>query len=212
MNKFGERLRACRKKNALTQEQLGSLLGMELGDRGFSGAAVSDWERGVSKIHADNRIVLVSLVKILHLHGGVKSLTEANELLEAGNYRALNTHERELLFPEESLADPEKVKARPESLPLWASLSAISAEELRSIMVNADDGPPPAWPRVMAAILQRGTNHFTAARALTIILWIWVWLLAWALVTPHCAGRFQGGMKQLGRLPCTPSRQSLALL
>jgi hypothetical protein len=61
--------------------------------RGYSGAAVSDWERGKSKINADERLVLVTMIKVLHDHGGLQTVELANLLLEAGNYRALDEDE-----------------------------------------------------------------------------------------------------------------------
>jgi hypothetical protein len=158
---------------------------MELGDRGFSGAAVSDWERGVSKIHEDNRIVLVSLIKILRLHGGIKSLTEANELLEAGNYRALDAHEQGLVFPNEPLIMSADVETRPTENPLfWTGLFSNSTEEFRTIIDRAKGGPPPVWPRVIVAILRRSTDHISATSILSFIVWVWIWLLAWTLIAP----------------------------
>jgi transcriptional regulator with XRE-family HTH domain len=51
---FGNTLRSFRQTSndperlnkRLTQERLGELIGHEMGDLGFSGAAISDWERG----------------------------------------------------------------------------------------------------------------------------------------------------------------------
>lgn len=106
MASFGQTLRLYRKRcsdplrgAALTQERLGELLGEILGDAGYSGAAVSEWERDKSKIDEDNRPVLVGLVSILKRHGGLTSPDEANALLHAGNYRALNSSELAQLFP-----------------------------------------------------------------------------------------------------------------
>ncbi len=192
MHNFGKLLRAFRNKcndpNAstgkLSQEQFGALIGEEMGV-GYSGAAVSDWERSVSKIHADNRIVLVSLVKVLHQYGGLESLTEANALLEAGNYRALDARERGQVFPDEPLIALTTVEIHPtESLLLWAGLLSISAEKLRTIMDKAKDGPPPAWPRVMIAVLRCGMDRLNAVSILSFIVWIWIWLLAWVLIVP----------------------------
>jgi transcriptional regulator with XRE-family HTH domain len=185
MNEFGQRLRACRKKGSLTQEQLGRLLGDALGDRGFSGAAVSDWERGVSKIHADNRIVLVSLIRVLHQVCGVASLREANSLLEAGNYRALDASEQEQVFPKMSPMSCLGAEAATKpSAPSWAEIFSLPADELQALIQQAQDGPPPAWPRILVGLLNRGTSHITAASVLTILLWIWIWLLTWALIAP----------------------------
>jgi hypothetical protein len=102
MNKFGELVRADRERRmdpgrgrALTQERLGELIGKELGGSGYSGAAISDRERGVSRIHKDHRRVLTSLIKVFYSCGGIESLAVANELLKAGNYRQLSSEEIE---------------------------------------------------------------------------------------------------------------------
>ncbi len=106
MTTFGQQLRVYRRQcrdplrgGILTQERLGELLGDELGHAGYSGAAVSDWERGKSKIHADDRLALVGLLAALHRCGGLNTLTEANRLLQAGNYRALDVQEQARIFP-----------------------------------------------------------------------------------------------------------------
>ncbi len=107
MTTFGQQLRAYRRqcqdpmrKGTLTQVRLGELLGDELGDAGYSGAAVSDWERDRSKINADDRLVLVSLIAVLNRCGGLHTLDEANQFLQSGNYRALDAHEQSPIFPD----------------------------------------------------------------------------------------------------------------
>jgi DNA polymerase III delta prime subunit len=107
MTNFGQQLRAYRRqcqdpmrKGALTQVRLGELLGDELGDTGYSGAAVSDWERNRSKINADDRLVLVSLIAVLYRCGGLHTLAEANQFLQSGNYRALDAQEQGQIFPD----------------------------------------------------------------------------------------------------------------
>jgi hypothetical protein len=108
---FGERLRTCRRQcwdplrgGWLTQERLGELLGSELGDAGYSGAAVSDWERDRSKLHEDNRRVLLALLAVLLRLGGLQSAGDANRLLRAGNYRELDPAEHEQLFGSPAIA------------------------------------------------------------------------------------------------------------
>jgi len=113
MAKFGEQLRKFRQQcndaesphGKLTQEKLGDLIGGELGIR-YSGAAVSDWERGESKIHADDRRVLAALIKVLHDYGGLETVEQAGQLLEAGNYRALNLDETKAIFRESLTVSP----------------------------------------------------------------------------------------------------------
>jgi len=198
MNEFGKLLRnfreSCRDSHfparRITQERFGELLGMELGTHGYSGAAVSDWERGASKIHADQRSVLISIVKILHRQGGIKSPEEASQLLEAGNYRALNLDEARGIFQESAFDVPvqptsaETMESRIGYLNFIGTIFFESPREFQSILTKAGEGPPPAWPRVMVSIFRRYSDHLSASSALTFILWVWVWLLAWALIAP----------------------------
>jgi hypothetical protein len=106
MQSFGQLLRIYRRRcsdpirgGLLTQERLGELIGDEIGGTGFSGAAVSDWERDKSKISADDRLVLVALATVLKQCGGLKTQVEADEMLRVGNYRALDAEERKRAFP-----------------------------------------------------------------------------------------------------------------
>lgn len=100
MTTFGTLLRAARNRGfdqkegkRLTQERFGELIGQRLGHSGYSAAMVSHWERGKSQINKDDRQLLVSLINVLHECGGVPTFQEANKLLQAGNYRALDTEE-----------------------------------------------------------------------------------------------------------------------
>ena len=87
MTLFGNALRSLRNASndpdrlnkRLTQERLGSLLGEELDDLGFTAAAVSEWELGKSKINADDRSVLMGLLAIFHRCGSLKTIAEANQ-------------------------------------------------------------------------------------------------------------------------------------
>lgn len=106
MESFGYMLRIFRQRSfdpiyvdhRLTQERLGELLGAELGIAGYSGAAISDWEREKSFLSANDRLILVALLRILFASGGVTNVTEANSLLEAGNYRSLDGNEIHSVF------------------------------------------------------------------------------------------------------------------
>ena len=112
----------------LTQARLGELIGDELGDAGYTGAAVSDWEREKSRISAADRTVLVAIIGVLQRCGGLTTPAEADDLLAAGDYRTLNETETEQLFglqhagssqPEPSPADP--VATAQEAPPLAAA-------------------------------------------------------------------------------------------
>jgi len=128
MDTFGRQLRFYRKQSRdpdrggqLTQARLGELIGLELGDTGYAGAAVSYWEQDKYKISEDDRLVLVSLIKVLHKGGGLTEQTEANELLRAGNYRDLNEKESSTIFYKAVSGTPGEqhlsTRARSESSP-----------------------------------------------------------------------------------------------
>jgi MFS family permease len=109
MNSFGQQLRTYRRQctdpqrgGLLTQERFGELMGVVLGDAGYSGAAVSDWERDKSKIHADDRAVLVALLTVLRQNGGISKQEAGDDLLAAGNYRRLDLDEALTVFPDEA--------------------------------------------------------------------------------------------------------------
>src|SRR5690349_5125280 len=162
---FGKLLRSFRQQcddpehpgRSLSQGKLGELLGRELNMRGnYSAAAVSDWELSKSKINADQRLVLVSLLKILHRLGGLKNSLEANSLLEAGNYRALNLDETRIIFPKELGTTSFEVPGNKSDdnqgnldFPLGKKFSEFSGE-LQKLLAEAEEGPSPSWPRVIA--------------------------------------------------------------
>lgn len=196
MAKFGEVLRAFRQasndpdrlKRRLSQERLGELMGHEMGDLGFSGAAVSDWERGESRINAQDRNVLIALIQVLHKCGGLKTLPEANQFLEAGNYRVLDTAETQKISIEiTNDVGVEPTKPREENpksfIPfLFENFFSVSQKELQELIAKAEDGPPPSWPRVLAAFMRRITDRFSISIAT--IIWVWIWLIAWWLIAP----------------------------
>lgn len=184
MATFGETLRlfrqACndphRLNRRLSQERLGRLIGEEMGDLGVSGAAVAYWESGESKINADDRKVLLALIKVLHACGGLKTLIEANRLLELGNYRVLHAEESRGIFEEKEVAGS--------SIPfLIEDLFAISENEMRTLISKAkEEGPDPSWPRMLAAMMRKVSERISISR--TAITWIWIGVLTWWLITP----------------------------
>lgn len=106
MNDFGELLRRYRhqcqdpqSKKPLTQAKLAELLCLKCDLEGYSGATISNWERGKNQIRRDDRHILVGLIQVLYELGGLHSVTEAEQLLLAGNYRTLVESERERINP-----------------------------------------------------------------------------------------------------------------
>lgn len=164
------------------------MIGDELGDLGFSGAAVSDWERGKSRINAQDRNVLVALIRVFYRCGTIKTCAEADEFLKCGNYRALDEEEARKIFgdtpeglnPEQPVfSDENPLTGRFLSL---TEMFSISRSELDEILVQAKEGPSPAWPRVLAALMRKATDRLTVS--ITSILWIVVWLLAFLSIGP----------------------------
>jgi hypothetical protein len=191
MDEFGKLLRdfreACKDprnpKRKLSQIRLGELMGIELGDNGFSGVMVSYWESGKNKVN--DRVVLLSLLKILRKHGGLKTLAQADELLEAGNYRALDINEIKSIFPNSYVQEPESasIQTHPALSFLARSFFFISDDELRSILIKAEKGPPPSWPRALVGLTNKLAGRWSGLNAARGIAWIWVWLLCWASLT-----------------------------
>jgi len=157
-------------------------------DRGFTGAAVSEWERGASKINVQDRDVLIALIKVLYEHGGIKTHQDANGLLESGDYRALNQQEAGAVFgeipPAASVEQPVLEGESPQSFPsfLLEKLFSLSDAQLRSLLAKAEEGPPPSWPRVLAVFLRKTAERISLAPKN--VFWIGIWWIAWWLIAP----------------------------
>ncbi len=173
MTTVGEQLRIYRMRCAvpadpvrhLSQEYLGQLLGRELGVRhGYSGAAISDWERGSSKIHADERTVLIALIRILHRLHGIQDRGEAEALLHAGNYRALDPMEEDSIFPvsgpaEENQPSVMEAAGQPSALQAYLVRWLRRWERGQPQLEEPERGPSPAWPRRLVAFWRQYTDR-----------------------------------------------------
>ncbi|MBE2198377.1 MAG: AAA family ATPase [Anaerolinea sp.] len=142
MSEFAQLLRTYRKRSVdpehgriLTQERLGELIGHYLGDMGVVGATISYWESGKSSISQNDRDVLLALVYALHQARGIHSLDDANALLSAGNYRALNEAEARDINPEWAPLGATAVSPPPFS-GNWERLRHYLADELYQAMVQ----------------------------------------------------------------------------
>ena len=70
MTTFGDALRKFRQASndperlnrRLSQERLGEMIGREFNNWGYTGAAISEWELGKSRISGDDRAILLALV------------------------------------------------------------------------------------------------------------------------------------------------------
>lgn len=189
MDRFGELIRYYRRQSRdpqrggrLTQERLGALVGEHLGTQGYTGAAVSEWELGKSKIHKDDRRLLLSLLKAFLAGQGLHSETEANTFLLAGNYRPLNEEEHRQLFPLASREPPPP----PERNRLEVVMSFLGAivfypsDQLQSALAEVSvEGPPPRWPRFLWAILSLPFQNWSSGDTLQAVFWLVAWLLTW---------------------------------
>jgi hypothetical protein len=196
VTKFGETLRTFRESSSdperhrkhLSQGRLGELIGHEMDDRGFSGAAVSDWERGKSRISAEDRKVLIAIIKVLHQCGGVGTPSDANLLLETGNYRALNLEEGQKIFGERLTGFgvgppvPEGRTSKSFVSSLLESLFSTSDDNLRALLANAEKGPSPSWPRKLAVLMRKASEQISLSQRT--VLWIGIWWIAWWLTAP----------------------------
>jgi transcriptional regulator with XRE-family HTH domain len=190
MSQFGQSLRDYRMRctdpqtgKTLTQERLAELLG-------YTPQTISLWERGRSKIHADDRHVLVNILKVLHNYEGMPSLSEANTLLSAGNYRPLNDDEQRQVFPGEPVHAAELAvpvtsheKGQTAEAPPEGFINQFK-EKLGALMSKAAEGPPPKWPRLLVALIRWPLDRLTNVRMAQALFWIWTWLITWLMITP----------------------------
>jgi len=204
---FGKQLRAFRQQSedretgrALTQRRLGRLLGDQMGDYGFSGTAISDWERGKSAISADDRMILISLIKILKRCGGVKSLEAANLLLEAGNYRALDVTERKDIYPERAPGSISSTHIKERGQNSETLLSGLFVElqmEFQNILAEARAGPSPVWPRVIVACVNRVQSQLSILHIIKGLGWLWIWWITYLLIAPSLQWQFGSNERAL---------------
>jgi hypothetical protein len=191
---FGEVLRTFRESTRdpqrhnrpLSQARLGELIGHTMQDRGFTGAAVSDWERGESKIHVEDRNVLIAIIKVLYKYYGIKTQQDANELLEVGDYRALNKQEASEIFgdipPVARVEQSRTEQASPKAFTsfLLEKFFSLPDAELGSLLIKVEEGPTPSWPRVLAALMRFVSDRWSLS--IRHVFWIAVWLAGWWLI------------------------------
>ncbi|MCI0580965.1 MAG: hypothetical protein L0332_21665 [Chloroflexi bacterium] len=130
--------------------------------------------------------MLVALVRVLHDYGGLKSAAEANALLEAGNYRALNQVEQQIIFPGleggEKEAEPEPLPDTPPSAESpWPRWLLDLREKLRR---RPEEGPLPQPFALMLRGLGWPGGHCSRADVLQAVGWVTAWLLVWRLTFP----------------------------
>ncbi len=96
---FGQLLRIYRERTIdphtqrkLSQTRLGELINVTT-------ATISYWENNDQRCRTIARSSLLQLIQTLHEHGGIATPTEANDLLDAGRYAALNRAEATQCLP-----------------------------------------------------------------------------------------------------------------
>jgi transcriptional regulator with XRE-family HTH domain len=136
---FGDLLRFYRGKTVdrdvgkpLSQEKLAYRISDQIGWT-ITRNIVSNWENGKSDLHPQkDRLLLIAIVSTLYRYRGIETLEEANHLLEAGDYRALD--EREI-----SSINPQWIptlRMRKSTQDIKSEISTLSASH-RSVKVRS---------------------------------------------------------------------------
>jgi hypothetical protein len=129
--------------------------------------------------------VLLSLIKVLKQYGGIKSSTDANTLLEAGNYRSLNQQEKSEIFQDELIEQPSTDTPQSSNFLFFLeSIHLISPAELQQMFIAAKKGPPPAYPRFLVSFINRSFSQITSVHIFKAILWVWICFFAYLLIIP----------------------------
>jgi hypothetical protein len=180
----------------LTQERVAELLEQVSGLQ-YAGATISNWERGASQINANDRPILVGLVKVFYDCQSLTSPDEADRLLATGNYRHLNEAELEQVFGNCPATDPaETGTAGTWRLSNGSGLAShqVLLDSLKELLAHPGkqllaalrlEAPSQAtWPAFLESLLAKLLGHWTATRLLWTIAWIAVWLATWWLTFP----------------------------
>jgi hypothetical protein len=192
---FGSLLRQYRRTatdpqrgGTLTQERLGELLGEALGGAGYSGAAISEWERNRSKIEKDQRKVLVALILMLRQYNGLTCRNEADQLLLVGNYRPLDDQEAQQIFPGESFqSDTNNALMHSVSDPLQAAFRIfLEKSQRQKTLVN---NMP--WYEALLIGMGKASEQVSAELVLKSILWCAIGWLSWRMLAPIMTWPFE---------------------
>ena len=104
MTTFGEQLGIyrllCIDKDTgkgLSQGRLAEKLSVDYGIE-YSTAMISYWENNQRKINKDDRLTLTALISIFYEYEALKTIAEANQWLESGDYSPLSREEQQQIF------------------------------------------------------------------------------------------------------------------
>ncbi len=186
---FGRQLRIFRLQSIhpatgkpLSQQQIGELMQDELGTR-YSGAAISDWELNKSTIHVNDRTLLISLLKILKQHGGIKSVADADALLESGNYRRLNGSEMGKIFSDQEIEHDKKNQLSASPL-TEKGMPPNALHEIQRLFDDAGKGPSPAGLQVTVSLIRKMTDQLSVLHVVKAMVWLWILAIAHLLLSP----------------------------
>ncbi|MCI0397268.1 MAG: hypothetical protein L0332_17775 [Chloroflexi bacterium] len=186
---FGALLRTYRRRcqdpernGSLTQERLAEFLDTMAGLPNYSHVQVALWEKGTvpgSVIRQDNRQLLIGLIIVLYRCGGITTLDEANALLSAGDYRALNNEEigqiNQAWLPDETV--------KPGMAPLHPAGQGVVIHD-RSYAFTSTQSPSPGAPQDIhrrlwrRLCLRKEFSAETPRSPKSLISWPWmIWQL-----------------------------------
>ena len=193
MKTFGELLKDFRRQctdpifsGTLTQERLGELIGDELGNDGYSGGAISEWERNQSKPKQNNFPVLIALIRVMVKYGGIRTHTDADNLLISGNYRPLSEFEKIAIFGTTDSSDQPNAESGtrwPVILSPFKELHFQLKNEWQYLASKLEE-PTPNIFSVIWDWLGHFQKRFPGEMALKAVGWLAVGLLVWAFTFP----------------------------
>jgi hypothetical protein len=108
--------------------------------------------------------------------------------LAGGNYRSLNKEETQEIFggiPDEASDKQSRLQQKTSGSFirfLLENLFAVSENERNELFAKAEEGPSPSWPRKLAVLMQKASEHWSIS--LSSIFWVATWTLAWWLMIP----------------------------
>jgi len=173
---FGEMLRYFRGQTSdpktgkpLSQAKLADYLSKKTG-LVISRNKVNYWETGKSTLQSqEDRLLLTAIVAVLCKYRGIKTLNEANQLLEAGDYRVLDDTEKALInrewLPSPSVKKTELFPDGESSIQQVATIQGkgktsqitfnLEAKEPLPIILHTSNAGPGSAPPIPSLIIGR---------------------------------------------------------
>ena len=158
---FGENLRFFRMRSRdangkmLSQESLAYLLNNEANFY-FNRNHISAWERGKSVIRANERDLLLAIVKALVKTGGILSPEDANILLRSGMYMGVTQEETLSISPDWNLLNGEEVTLTSEEFINPIQVASTFGDLLRNYRTKPSI---PISQNTLASELSKRTNN-----------------------------------------------------